>query len=58
MGGVPKRRRPRASNTQIHYAREQGRITEEMEYVARRERMDAELNRPRQNGPRPHDHPC
>ena len=30
--------------TQIHYAR-QGRITEEMEYVARRERMDAEVVR-------------
>ena len=30
--------------TQIHYAR-QGRITEEMEYVARRERMDAETVR-------------
>src|ERR1700730_10092934 len=30
--------------TQIHYAR-QGRITEEMEYVARRERLDAEVVR-------------
>jgi phosphomethylpyrimidine synthase len=30
--------------TQIHYAR-QGRVTEEMEYVARRERMDAETIR-------------
>ena len=30
--------------TQIHYAR-QGRITEEMEYVAKRERMTAETIR-------------
>ena len=30
--------------TQIHYAR-QGRITEEMEYVARRERLDPETVR-------------
>ena len=33
-----------AIRTQIHYAR-QGRITEEMEYVARRERLDAEFVR-------------
>ena len=30
--------------TQIHYAR-QGRITEEMEYVAKRERVEAEFIR-------------
>ena len=41
--------------TQIHYAR-QGRITEEMEYVARRERMDAETVRAKWPGT--HDHPC
>ena len=37
MGGAARRRPIR---TQMHYAR-QGRITEEMEYVARRERLPA-----------------
>ena len=39
-----KKRKGEECVTQMHYAR-QGRITEEMDYVARREKLDAELVR-------------
>ena len=50
-----KQRQKEKIRTQMHYAR-QGIITEEMEYVARREKLHAG-DRSRRSRARPDDHP-